>query len=114
MTCKGNYWYNSGQSLDTMQFIPKTKKADERKQLLAGQTNLTALEKWSLNQVKNGNRNHTLARYAFTLEELGHDKDSIRNKVMKLNREMSNPLDDAEIVSTIMVSVGKRIDARGE
>lgn len=113
LTWNGNYWYNKGQLLETLQFIPKTKKADERKQLLANQTNLTALERWSLNQAGRGNRNHTLARYAFTLVELGHTFDAIRAQVLDMNQKLDEPLDDAEIHSTILTTVNKRIAQRG-
>jgi hypothetical protein len=113
LTWNGKYCYNKGQLLDTLQFIPKTKKADDRKQTLAGQTNLTALERWSLNQAGEGNRNHTLARYAFTLTELGHSFDQIRSQVMDMNQKLDDPLDDAEIHSTILTTVSKRIAERG-
>ena len=113
LTHNGNYWYNKGQLLDTLQFIPKTKKADERKQLLASQTNLTALERWSLNQAKHGNRNHTLARYAFTLVELGQPFDAIRAQVLDMNSKLDEPLDDSEIHSTVLTSVNRRIAQRG-
>jgi len=114
LTWNGNHWYNKGELLDTLQFIPKTKKADERKQLLASQTNLTALERWSLNQVGQGNRNHTLARYAFTLVELGHTFDAIRAQVLDMNQKFDDPLDDSEIHSTILTSVNRRIAERGK
>lgn len=113
LTWNGKSWYNKGQLLETLQFIPKTKKADERKQLLANQTNLTALERWSLNQAGIGNRNHTLARYAFTLVELGHSFDAIRAQVLAMNQKLDEPLDDSEIHSTILTSVNKRIAQRG-
>lgn len=114
LTWNGNHWYNKGELLDTLQFIPKTKKADERKQLLANQTNLTALERWSLNQVGKGNRNHTLARYAFTLVELGHTFDAIRAQVLDMNKKFDEPLNDSEIHSTILTSVNRRIAERGK
>jgi hypothetical protein len=113
MTFKGKYWYNKGSLLDTLQFIPKTKKADDRKALLASQTNLTALERWSINQAGEGNRNHTLARFAFTLVEMGQDLESVRSQVMDMNQKFDAPLDDAEIHSTILTSVTKRIAQRG-
>lgn len=113
LTWNGKYWYNKGQLLDTLQFIPKTKKADDRRALLANQTNLTALERWSINQAGEGNRNHTLARYAFTLVELGQAFDAIRSQVMDMNQKFDDPLDDSEIHSTILTSVSKRIAQRG-
>lgn len=114
LTWNGNHWYNKGELLDTLQFIPKTKKADERKQTLASQTNLTALERWSINQAGKGNRNHTLARYAFTLIELGHSFDAIRAQVFDMNQKLNEPLDDSEIHSTILTSVTRRITERGK
>jgi len=109
---KGKHWYNKGQLLDTLQFIPKTKKAEDRKIILAGQTNLTALERWSINQAEDGNRNHTLARYAFTLVELRHDFETIRSKVMDMNSKLEDPLDEAEIHSTVLQSVSKRLSTQ--
>ena len=110
---KGKHCYNKGLLLDTLQFIPKTKKAEDRKQVLAGQTNLTALERWSINQAEDGNRNQTLARYAFTMVELGHDFETIRSKVMDMNSKLDDPLDEAEIHGTVLQTVNKRI-ATGE
>jgi Primase C terminal 1 (PriCT-1). len=112
LTWNGKHWYNKGQLLETLQFIPKTKKADERKKTLASQTSLTALERWSLNQAGRGNRNHTLARFAFTLVELGHNFDSVRSQVMDMNQKLDDPLDDTEIHSTILTTVNKRIATR--
>jgi len=112
MSWNGKYGYNKGQLLDTLQFIPKTKKADDRKALLAHQTNLTALERWSINQASDGNRNHTLARFAFTLVEMGQDLESIRAQVMDMNSKFDSPLDDAEIHSTVLTTVTKRIAER--
>jgi hypothetical protein len=112
MTHKGKYWYNKGQNLDALQFVPKTKKAEDRRKLLAGQTNMTALERWALNQAEDGNRNHTLARHAFTMVEMGYDIDVITSKVMELNAKFDDPLDESEIHRTILITVNKRITER--
>lgn len=112
MTNKGNYWYNKGLLLDTMQFIPKTKKADERKSTLAGQTNLSNLERWFINNTGDGNRNHRLCAYAYACVEMGQDVATVRNNVMSLNSKLESPLDTVEIDSTIMVSVSKRVHVK--
>jgi len=112
MTCKGNYWYNSGHLLDSMQFVPKTKKADERKQIVAGQTNLSNLERWFINNIEAGNRNHKLCAYAFALIDMGYNVDDITTKVKALNNKLDDPLDENEIMSTIIVSVSKRVHTR--
>jgi hypothetical protein len=113
LTHKGKSWYNEGEHLlDALQFVPKTKKAEDQKKLLAGQTNLTALERWAVNQAEDGNRNHTLARHAFTMVEMGYDLDIITSKVLELNEKLSDPLDESEIHRTILISVNKRIAER--
>jgi len=113
MSCKGNYWFNYGELLDTMQFIPKTKKAEEWKQLIAGQTNLTNLERWFINETTAGSRNHKLAAYAFMLVEMGYDGETIRSKVFDLNSKIPEPLPETEIHATIMTSVLKRLHTKG-
>lgn len=112
MTFKGNYWYNSGELLDALQFVPKTKKAEDQRKLFAGQTNLSNLERWALNQAEDGNRNHTLARHAFTMVDMGHDLDVITSKVLELNSKLPDPLEEGEIHRTILITVSKRIAAR--
>jgi len=114
LTFKGKYWYNKGQLLDTLQFVSKTKKADEHKRIVASQSNLTNLERWFINNSADGNRNNQLRNYAFMLVDMGYDADTIRVKVMDLNSKMEDPLEDSEILSTIIVSVGKRVHTKGE
>jgi hypothetical protein len=114
LTFKGKYWYNKGQFLDTLQFVSKTKKADEHRKVVASQSNLSNLERWFINNTADGNRNNQLRNYAFMLVDMGYDADTIRVKVMDLNSKTEDPLDDAEILSTIIVSVGKRVHTKGE
>ena len=112
LTAKGKHWYNDGILLDTLQFVPKTKKADDQRKLVAGQTNLSNLERWFINNTTHGNRNHKLCAYAFALIDLGHDVETITQKVKDLNSRLDSPLDDAEIMTTIIVSVTRRVHAK--
>jgi hypothetical protein len=112
LTCKGKHWYNDGQVLDALQFIPKTKKADERKQIIASQTSLNNLERWFINNTEDGNRNNQLIRYAFCLVDMGQDIDSIRNNVLALNNKLEAPLPEAEVLSTVLVSASRKIHER--
>ena len=112
MTFKGKHWYNKGELLDTLQFVPKTKKADDRKQLIAGQTNLNNLERWFINNTGQGNRNHKLCAYAFALIDMGYNVEDITNKVKALNSKLDEPISEDEIMSTIIVSVTKRVHTK--
>ena len=114
MTHKGKFWYNDGLSLDALQFVPKTKKAEERKAMVANQTNLNNLERWFINNTNDGNRNNQLAKYAFALIDLGQDLASIQNNVLALNNKLDNPLEEAEVSSTIIVSATRKFHQKGE
>ena len=108
LTCNGKHWYNDGQLVDALQFVPKTKKAEEQKQILAGQTNLTNLERWFVNNTTAGNRNGMLLRYAYACMDMGQDLHSIQNNVMELNRKIDEPLDETEVLSTVVASVTRK------
>ena len=105
----GHFEYNDGELLDALPFIPKTKKNEERKELLNSQASLDALERWVLNNSGDGNRNNMLIRYALILVDAGFDFDGIRTRVMDLNNKMPDKLDEAEILSTILVTVSKAL-----
>lgn len=116
MTCAQNnegvpsrYEYNEGEILDVLPFIPKTSKNEERKQLLQDQQGMDNLERWVMNNIGDGNRNNMLLRYAMILVDAGFKMEEIRQKVMHLNDRIADKLEEAEIMSTIMVSVAKAI-----
>ena len=44
---------------------------------------------------------------------MGHDEKSILTHVLTLNKKLDQPLDDAEIMSTIMMSVKRKIAEKG-
>ena len=88
LTNEGPYWFNDGQLLDALQFVPKTKKAEEQKALVANQTNLTALERWFVNNTVDGNRSNQLMRYAYALIDMGQDLPSIQNNILALNKKL--------------------------
>jgi hypothetical protein len=108
----GQYEYNEGELFDVLPFIPKTSKNEERKALLTSQKSLDNLERWMLNNTGDGNRNNMLLRYALILVEAGANFDQVRSKVVELNNKMADKLDEAEIISTILVTVGKAIAKR--
>lgn len=109
MTHAGHFEYNEGEILDALPFIPKTSKNEERKVLLQDQQGMDNLERWVMNNIGDGNRNNILLRYAMVLVDAGFQMEPIRQKVIHLNERIADKLDEAEIMSTIMVSVAKAI-----
>ena len=104
----GYYEYNEGEMFDALPFIPKTSKNEERKRLLNDQQSMDNMERWFLNNTGDGNRNNMLLRYGTVLVDSGMPIDQINAKVIELNNKMADKLEEAEIYSTILVTVAKR------
>lgn len=112
MSHDGHYEYNEGDVLDALPFIPKTSKNEERKELMNSQQSMDNLERWVINNIGDGNRNNMLLRYALILLDGGFDFENIRQRVMALNNKIVDKLDEAEVMSTIMITVAKTISKR--
>lgn len=108
----GQYFYNDGEVLDVLPFIPKTSKNEERRLLLESQQDMDNLERWVVNNIGDGNRNNMLLRYAMILVDAGFSFDNVNSRVKAMNDKIPDKLDEAEIMSTIMVSVAKAISKR--
>lgn len=113
LTNNGKSWYNDGLLLEALQFVPKTKKADEQKAILAEQTNMTNLERWFVNQADKGNRNNMLIQYAYACMDFGQDLHSIQSNVLELNRKLKEPLEETEVLSTVIQSVTRKYHNKG-
>ena len=107
-----HYEYNEGEILDALPFIPKTSKNEERKELMNSQQSMDNLERWVANNIGDGNRNNMLLRYAMILMDAKYDFEGIRLRVIELNHKIADKLDEAEIMSTIMISIAKAISKR--
>lgn len=108
----GHYEYNEGVLLDVLGFIPRTAKNEDRKALLNSQASMDNLERWIMNNTGDGNRNNMLLRYGMILLDAGFDFDQIRQKINELNNKIADKLDEAEIMGTVMVTIGKRLAHR--
>ena len=109
---EGHYEYNEGDVLDVLPFIPKTSKNEERKTLHKSQQSMDNLERWTINNIGDGNRNNMLLRYAMILMDGGFDFEGIRSRVMSLNEKIADKLDEAEVMGTIMVSIMKALSKK--
>lgn len=108
----GHYEYTDGELLDVLPFIPKTSKNEEHKQRINSQQSLDNLERWVINNTGDGNRNNQLLKYAYILVDGGFDFNQILGRVKELNDKLPDKLDETEIHSTIMVTVGKALANR--
>lgn len=99
---------NIGSLFDVMDYIPQTKKAEDmlnQRQLISSMSNLEA---WMFKRAGEGNRNNLLRDYALALVDNGYDQTSVHNAVLNFNKKLPRPLEEIEILSTIMLTVAKR------
>ena len=108
----GHFEYIEGELLDVLPFIPKTSKNEDRKNQLNSQQSLDNLERWVINNTGDGNRNNQLMKYAFILVDAGYEFEAIRQRVSSLNDKLADKLDEAEIMGSIMITVGKALAKR--
>lgn len=109
---KGHYEYTDGVLLDVLPFIPKTTKAEERKQLVIDTANMDNIERWFMGKTGAGNRSNQLIKYALMLVDAGKDYTEIEKAVLALNDKLPQPIEQAEIYSTILRTVGSKISKR--
>lgn len=112
MSHNTHFEQTDGELFDVLPFIPKTSKNEERLQRLGTQQQMDNLERWIINNTGDGNRNVMLHRYARLLIEAGKNWNEIKDCVSSLNDKLADKLTEAEILGSIMVTVGKELAAR--
>jgi len=112
LTCKKTYSYNSGELIDVLPFIPKTKEAEKRKKIFNDSLSLSNLERWFVSNSEEGNRSNQLIKYGLALVDANQDLNTVQDKVISLNNKLPNPLPEIELLKTIMVTVANRIHKR--
>lgn len=105
----GLYKYQDGELLDVLPFIPKTSKNEDFKTTVIDQQGMDNLERWVINNTGDGNRNNMLLRFAMILVDAGFDFEGVRQRVTILNDKLPDKLGEAEIMGTVMVTVGKTL-----
>jgi len=108
----GDYYYNDGELIDAMLFIPDTRKEEEQKKLIMDTSKLDNLERWFYLNTDMGNRSNQLIKYALVLVDNGYDLNGVKNSVLAFNEKLKEPLEEAEIHSTILISAAKAIAKR--
>jgi hypothetical protein len=110
-SCKGaHHIYNEiGDLVDATLFVPQTKKAVTQKSYINSMSSMTNLERWFLLNTEEGNRSNMLVKYGFALIDNGYTLNAAREAIFAFNEKLSDPLKEAEILMTIMVTLAKKI-----
>jgi hypothetical protein len=70
------------------------------------------MERWFMNNTGTGNRSNQLVKFALMYVDAGRSITEVTDAVLDLNAKLPEPMKDAEIMATIMVSAGKAIKKR--
>lgn len=108
----GDYYYQEGELLDAMLFIPETKKQEEQQKRVVDMASLNNLERWFLLNSDMGNRSNTLIRYVYVLVDSGYSFEAIKEAVKTFNSKLKMPLSDDELSNTILLSAMKAVTKR--
>lgn len=103
---KGEYFYNSGELIDVLQFIPDTSKEKSYRDKYNSIGSVDDLQRWFLmNFNPEEGRNNLLIKYALALFDDGLNSDTIRHSVYDLNSKLDEPLQEKEIEATVMKTI---------
>jgi hypothetical protein len=70
--------------------------------------NLDSAERWFANRMEHGNRNNSMAKYAFMLKDSGMDFSETESRIIAFNGKLSDPLSDTELQETILKSIASK------
>ncbi len=105
----GTYHYNlEGETLDALDFIPKTSRNEQYLAQSKELQSLDNLERWFAQRIATGNRNNNMIKFALALVDSGMDLIDVQKSVLAFNNKLNQPLTDDEIGKTIMSTVAKR------
>lgn len=105
----GQQFFNEGQLVDALQFIPKTSRNEEFRENMVKLGNLDNLERWFAQRMVTGNRNNLMLRYAMTLVDSGMSYNEVEERVIDFNSKLDNKLPDNELRSTVLVTAARKI-----
>lgn len=109
----GEYHYNlDGETLDALDFIPKTSRNETYKKGVQSLESLDNLQRWFAQRIASGNRNNQMIKYALALVDSGMTLVEVQRQVHEFNKSLNTPLTEDEIDTTIMVTVGKRFERK--
>ena len=105
-----SYFYQDGQLLNVLPFIPKTTRHEEFKKRQIKLGDLDALQRWFALNTFDGIRNNYMLRYAHVLMDVGCGLEDVRQKLYQLNSQVADPIAESEIDNTIMKTVYRRLN----
>lgn len=98
--------------LDVLPFIPRTSVNDKHIESQKELASLDNLERWFAQRMATGSRNNQMIKFALALVDGGLGLLDVERAVKGFNAKLSDPLDEDELDSTVMVTVSKKYIAK--
>lgn len=108
----GYSYYNDGELLCPLKFIPKTVRNDQFQADIRAIENLNNVERWFAMKMAVGNRNNYMLRFAMFLVDGGLKFTEVEKLVKQFNTKLHPSLPTSEIDGTIMKTVAKKYAAK--
>ena len=104
----GQVYYNEGDTLDILKFIPKTSKNEQYKEKCKSVESLSNLERWFAVRIAEGNRNNNMLKFALALVDGGFTLQEVVNNTKAFNKKLKNPLPVEELEATVFKTVAQK------
>lgn len=103
-------FYNTGELLDALKFIPKTSRNEEYRNSVVKLENLDNLERWFAQRMVTGSRNNQMLKFAMLLVDTGQmSYQEVERRVMEFNAKLDNKLPDDELRQTVLVTAARKM-----
>lgn len=107
---KGTYFYSDGEDLlDVLPFVPKTSRNEEYQKQSKELKSMDNLERWMAEKWSSGNRNNLMLNFALALVDHGLDYNTVENRVLNFNAQLSDCLSPDELKRTVLVTAARRV-----
>lgn len=105
----GTYFYSDGNVLlDVLPFVPKTSRNEEYQKQNKELKSMDNLERWFAEKWASGNRNNLMINFALALVDSGMDYNTVEDRVLTFNSQLSDSLSPDELKRTVLVTAARR------
>ena len=110
---KSTIFENKGKLFNPLPYVANTTKAKEQKEKLNSfGSDVSRLERHIM--INTEGRNNTLLKIAMVHVERGLDYDTVYQLTSSTNAKFADPISEKELMSSVMVTVGKKIAERSK
>lgn len=96
-----------GECIEVMPYYPNTQQSEDLETTKGKMVSVSGMKRWVIRTATEGQRNHTLYRYAAFLKENKVSKENIVKSLNEVNNLLDDPLTEQELEGTILKSINR-------